>query len=112
MIGLLEYAVYVARKGARDSKQYLLGAVAIRNDGCIVHARNAASAFPSPRGHAEVRLMQKAGRHAVVYVARVRRDGGIVLARPCGTCIAIMRAHNVKRIYYTISEKEYGVIIL
>ena len=65
--------------------------------------------------HAEMDVVLKARnvtdlRGSKIFVARVRRDGDLALARPCEICQEILYSYGVKRAYYTISNNEYGVM--
>ena len=109
---LLKFAAHIAKK-KKDQRYFLVGAVAIRSDGAVVHATNSATKIPTPGAHAEARLMARAGTGSTVFVARaLRGTGELGLAKPCARCLSIMRSHKVKKVYYTISSKEYGVIKL
>jgi len=103
-------AVRAAKRENRDLRAYAIGAVAIRSDGAIVQSRNGAATYVNFRIHAEQRLMQKCDSNAVVFVARVRRNGELAIARPCVRCMAALKARRVKKCYYTIANNEYGVI--
>jgi tRNA(Arg) A34 adenosine deaminase TadA len=92
-----------------DLRTHRLGAVGVRSDGVLVGAYNAPAPDKTPLVHAEARLARKLDKGATVFVARVAKSG-IRLARPCASCQAILKAAEVERVYYTISEKEYGVI--
>lgn len=103
-----------------DPRNFWLGAVGIRADGVLVKARNGSlkptsPAVPGkhrePSIHAEVRLCRKLDLGAEAFVARVSRETGQwALAKPCSGCLSCLLAKGVKRIYYTISPNEYGVI--
>jgi len=101
-----------------DKRNFWLGAVAIRRDGCIVKAKNGAvmansmsnnsTAFPP--AHAEARCLKKAGRGAILFVARVnRKTKQLAMARPCHHCVKILYSYEVERCYFSISPNEYGV---
>lgn len=92
------------------TRQYRIGAVGIRRDGATVVSNNVPSRLQEPAAHAENRLCRKLDRGAIVYVVRLRRDGGLAMARPCGNCREIMKVRGVKRCYYSINNNEYGVI--
>lgn len=99
---MLELAVYHAERCTDDRKRFRLGAVGIRNDGVVVHARNSAAVLPSPNAHAEARLAPKLTPGSVVFVARVlRRDGALAMAKPCPHCLARLRAAGVAKVYFT-----------
>jgi tRNA(Arg) A34 adenosine deaminase TadA len=110
----LKKAIKHARRGMDDKRTFFVGAVGIRADGAVVHSRNAPTAIPTPCAHAEARLTRKLGNNAeVVFVARYARGvDGWAMARPCDDCMAIMLAHKVRKIVYTIAPNEYGVINL
>lgn len=101
-----------AKKNSIDKRSFRLGAVGIRSDGAITTSRNASSYDRFPQGHAEVRLSRKLDLGAIVFVARITRDGNWALARPCGNCMRTLIKRGVKRICYTIGPNEYGVINL
>jgi len=94
-----------------EERQWLLGAVGIRSDGAIVYAQNGNVAIPTRSAHAEYRLGKKLDKGSMVYVSRIRRDTNqFGLAKPCANCEKFLRSKGVKKVYYTISENEYGVM--
>lgn len=97
----------------RGKKTYLLAAVGIRSDGQMVQSVNGHSLSPTPPAHAEARLSRKLDKNATVFVARILlSDGSFAMAKPCQNCMRSLRSKKVKRVYYTISNNEYGVIDL
>ena len=103
-----------------DHRQYAIGAVGIRRDGVIVSARNLAAALknvhagernPFPKAHAEYRLIQKMGSGGVIFVCRVTKDGNLLLARPCKRCMDLCRHRRIERVYYSINNNEFGVVL-
>lgn len=108
---MLRLAAEVA-KHCRSKKTYRVGAVAVRNrDNVIVKAFNGMTIAPCGSAHAEARVLRKAGLEATLYVARVtRKDGTLVLARPCDKCFQLLKGYRIKRCVYSISENSYGVI--
>lgn len=124
MLELLRLAAEYSAPQSRGERIYLLGAVGVRNDGRMVHARNEAvldtftrekwgtfSIYKRfPEAHAEVRLTRKLGFNATVYVSRVMKGSkDLAMARPCEVCQGVLRAFRVKKVYYTISNNEWGV---
>jgi tRNA(Arg) A34 adenosine deaminase TadA len=97
-------------KGVR--RKYRLGAVGVRSDGVIVTANNLSCRRPTPYAHAEARLVRKLDFGSTVFVVRIQRNGTTVNARPCRDCEIAMRLRGVETCYYTISEKEWGVLHL
>ena len=102
-------AKIVAAKGA-DRRRYRLGAVGIRSDGAIVKSKNIPNKYPEPQAHAEARLAKKLDKNSIVYVVRIDANNRLTESRPCASCQRILRFKGVKRVYYSISETEYGVI--
>ena len=94
-----------------DERAFKLGVVAVRKDGVMVFTSNSVSQEPNRRAHAEWRAAGKIDYGSTVYVARVRLlNGEFALAKPCFACEKVLRSRKVKRIYYTISHNEYGVL--
>jgi hypothetical protein len=94
-----------------DERSFLLGSIGIRKDGALVKASNSSAETPNRLLHSEKKLSLKLDVGAIVYVARVRLDNGLYgLARPCFSCEKALRSKGVARVYYTISDREYGVI--
>jgi tRNA(Arg) A34 adenosine deaminase TadA len=112
MLTLLRLAAEIAVSSGDEARSFVLGAVAVRNrDGVIVRSTNGSAYFPYGPAHAEARVLKKAGKHAVIYVARVsRRDGKLTMSRPCSGCQELMKSLKVRKCFYTISENEYGII--
>jgi len=98
--------------GRKDKRKYRIGAAAIRHDGVIVQARNISTQRPTPTAHAEYRLTRKLDWGAIVYVVRVLSNGDLSMAKPCQKCMSKMKRHGVLRCYYSITDNEYGVVIL
>jgi len=115
---LLEAADLALPTNKYDLRSFWLGAVGIRRDGATVYARNGAVSFSSSvqminvnvNSHAETRLLRKLGKDGVIFVSRVlRKDRSLAMARPCPDCQQKIRAHRVKKVYYTINDSQYGV---
>jgi len=102
-----------------DQRSFHIGAVGIRNDGIIVASSNGRVELEqgNHRGyyaaaHAEARLCRKLDRGSVVFVVRAAKiDGSYKNSKPCKTCQNAMRKRGVEKVYYSITQNEYGVII-
>lgn len=123
MLRLLKQAALVAVPRSHsvvDHRAFYLGAVGVRGDGVLVSSQNGSvkmsetvgGGWSYPQAHAEYRCARKMDFNGIVYVARVRPDGCLAIARPCRDCQIAMAAKRVLRCYYTISDTEYGVIEL
>lgn len=97
----------------KDERRFCVGAVAERNDGCIVACANLSTrAQPMRENHAEFRLSGRLDRVRVVYVARTLAGGEWGLAKPCPSCRMALRARGVSTVYYTVGKGEYAVLSL
>ena len=105
----------------KDNRDYIISAVGIRSDGIIVHAVNGCACIDDihtrdnsfPAGHAEHRLSKKLDKGSTVFVCRISKSTGeYKMAKPCPHCERRLKASKVKRVFYTISNNEYGVIEL
>lgn len=103
-----------------DRRTHKLGAIGLRSDGALVCAangpvrpetRNGSTKAAIPSAHAEARVCRKLDYYATVFVVRMQ-PSGYGLARPCPHCERRLRKRRVKRVYYTISPSEYGVMEL
>lgn len=106
----LELACRIAAGACWQEKHFLLAAVAQREDGAIVTATNIRTQDRIHSAHAEYRALKKAGTGATLWVARIDRYGQWAMAKPCSKCESLIKNKRVKRVYYTISPNEYGVM--
>lgn len=113
----------IAKKVAQlrdDQRAFLFGAVGVRDDGIIVTSPNGCVVLNDndrrgyfPKCHAESRICRKLDKNSTVFVVRIGIiDGKFKNAKPCKTCENTMRTRGVVRVYYSISEYEYGTLIL
>lgn len=107
---LLEAAIVSRLK--QDDRRFFIGAIGIRADGTKVRACNGNPKEPTREHHCEYRLSRKLDRGSVVFVARTVAGGSGVLgvSRPCHNCEKALRSRGVARVYYTISDDEYGCL--
>lgn len=106
----LELARRAAKREEIDPRCHAHGGVGIRRDGAIVVSRNGYAQQKFPRSHAEQRVLRKCDLGSIVFVVRCRKNGEMGLSRPCDACNTALRVRGVKRVYYSISDSEYGVI--
>lgn len=92
-----------------DMRRHRVGCVIARCDGALVSARNGTSrAHRMPSGHAEARCARKADKNSTAYVARVRKDGTIGMARPCKSCQVRLKSRGVQVVFYTAGPNKWG----
>lgn len=99
-----EKAIKAAKVNRVDKRQYTLGAIALRADGCTVVGTNGSDSAPAPSAHAEIRCLKKAGLDSVLIVVRVRKDGSLAMAFPCETCRAYIKNKRVRKVWYSTPE--------
>lgn len=86
-------------------RRYLLGAIALRNDGALVRSRNSPCTQRTPEVHAEARLCTRLTPGTTVFVARAMRGIRCAgMAKPCTGCMNSMRSVGVSRVYFTTPE--------
>lgn len=99
-------AKFLAVKTATKSRhhRWRLGAVAVSAFGDLIAKPNLPRLFAKERGIcAETRLLQFLPKSSVksIYVARVRADGTLGLAKPCEECMRIILAKGITKIHFT-----------
>jgi tRNA(Arg) A34 adenosine deaminase TadA len=107
-------AAIIAQQGDAKNAQrrYPMGAVGIRNDGVVVGASNLCCTYKCPEAHAEYRTTKMLTPNSTVFVIRLNKAGDWMLAKPCNSCRRFMKNKGVIKVYYTISNGEYGVMVL
>lgn len=111
---LEQYFIQAAKRAlsgkiSRSGCYSLHGAIGVRADGAVVHARNNTCKFPTPSAHAETRLCRKLGRDApLVIVVRTNKQGRWMLSRPCQNCQRQLEYAGVRRILYTVGPGEWA----
>lgn len=104
----------IALKGDTNNiyRNHRLGAVGVRTDGVVVTANNIPCIQQDAHSHAEARLVRKLNCGSEIYVVRILRSNKLSNAHPCIKCQNAMRLRGIRRVYYSISDNEYGVIVL
>ena len=114
----------MARKAAlkkSDRREQRIGVVGLRKkDGVLVSSSNGCVLMSPtdthncyPLAHAEARIARKLDQGSVIFVCRIKKiNGEYGLAKPCPHCEKALTARGIRRVYYTISNKEYGVLDL
>lgn len=61
--------------------------------------------------HAEQDALSRCGdaKGSILYVARIGRSGNVGLAKPCVACQRKLIDSGVKRVYFSVSETEFGI---
>lgn len=94
-----------------DKRSFYLASIGIRGDGAMVKATNAPSQERSRYVHCEHRLAKKLDVGATVFVVRVKANGEFGMAKPCEDCQKILRFKGVKKVYYTVNNNEYKIMV-
>lgn len=107
----LESAINLARASlGRSGKAFTLAAVGVRADGANVVSVNGWNVDVEPKHHAEGRVVRKLDVGAVLYIARVKKDGTVAMAKPCPACQALLRSRRVSEVHFTIDEGSWGTM--
>lgn len=119
-----ELAANVAAQG--NFYNYKHGAVLVKGGSVINTAHNEcvhsklADRFKKHDGwgtrHAELNVClgidRKVTNDSDIYVVRISKQGEPRNSKPCAMCMDTMKFVGVRRVYYSISETQYGVINL
>ncbi len=109
----LESAINLARASlGRSGKAFTLAAVGVRTDGANIVSVNGWNVDVEPKHHAEGRAARKLDVGAVLYVARVRKDGTVAMAKPCPACQTLLKARRIFEVHFTIDEASWGSLNL
>lgn len=57
--------------------------------------------------HAETAVLIAYGhrcRNKDMFVVRVKRNGAVANARPCNTCMSMLKKYGIKTVYYTVDN--------
>ncbi|MEV6576485.1 hypothetical protein [Streptomyces sp. NPDC051577] len=96
------------KRAARSQCRYRVGAVLVKGSRVLGQASNLPRNSPwvdfkNATWHAEEALLRRfpAPQGAVLYVARIDKQGRPALARPCPRCQRVLTAHRVEVVHYT-----------
>ena len=116
--------------GGKTKKTFRLGAVILKKNQKIAYGFNSYKTHPTlkkytnfPYIHAETSAILLASRlnscgiensckGCIIYILRIKRNGEIGFAKPCATCLYLLRLAGIKRVYYTDSILLYRQITL
>jgi len=103
----LQRAAKLAAEDCQSNKNFFIGCIALRKDGAEVRSKNSMVKDPNINGHAEFKVLKKAGRGSILWVLKDGKTWAI--AKPCKRCQALIKNKGVTRVYYTIGPGEHGV---
>jgi deoxycytidylate deaminase len=102
----ISYAVEAAR--GSDCPTYLVGAALMKGNRLVAsdcnsfHKTNPRTTNLTRKVHAEFRVAnQRNLRGYTMYVARVRINGTIGMARPCPDCLRLLIGGGIREIWFT-----------
>lgn len=93
------------------------------NDYTREHPRHKFGEYKPTRGdsknykaslHAEISLIKKLKhdpQDLTFYIVRIDNNNQVALARPCKNCFRVFQKKGYRKILYSMSETEFGVII-
>ncbi len=112
---LAAYAVAISGIGAGGKTGYRLGSVIVNKKkieaakfNCLKSHPKLCKYYPYPYLHAEAYAILSLGLdnccNKTLYVVRVLRTGEWALAKPCNSCMSLIRDVGISEIYYSTSE--------
>lgn len=104
--------------GGRNHHAYRIGAVIVKGKTVVAARSNSYRENRYLRSwpkyiymHAELAAISSRGMEACdgtsLYVARVRRDGSLGMAKPCEHCQKLIAQVGIKRVYYTSADGNF-----
>jgi len=92
---------------ARSSAKIRMASVIVRGGSVIAWANNGSE----ENEHAELRALRRAPyeikRGDTIYVARLKFDGTLGMARPCAMCWAHIKDRNIKTIVWSTDDQTF-----
>ena len=109
-------------------KNFWLSAIGIRSDGVEVFSKNQATnvgVFKQEKlkthqkifcSHAECRVLRKMDFGGILFVTRIGKDFTnddftFKMARPCELCFQQIKSKKIEKVYYTINNDTYGILL-
>ncbi|MGH3799996.1 MAG: hypothetical protein ACRDTD_07685 [Pseudonocardiaceae bacterium] len=96
------------KRAARSECRYRVGAVLVKGSRVLGQSANLPRNSPwvdfkNATWHAEEALLRRfpPPQGAVLYVARIDKQGCPALARPCPRCQQVLAAHGIETVHYT-----------
>lgn len=117
MIDPKQLAIDTAMKSKHHKAK--VAAVLVKNNKIIAAKTNVGCKGQKPTPYlygtcAECRVLKNPPKCAILdstlYVARVKNDNTLGLAKPCPLCEAMIRNRKVKEVYYTTDENTWNHI--
>lgn len=118
----------IAKKQAKKSQfpKFRHGAVLVKGGSVISVSENKnqfcsfANRFVSHQGHGTIHaelgcvlgLDNSKTKDSVLYVVRLNNNNKLCMSRPCNMCQNVLRFVGIKKVFYSISEFEYGCLYL
>ena len=115
----------VAKEQAnRSSCNYRLGACVVKRRKVLGKACNAYKTHPETNKdpaflkglHAELGACLNTSRNQLegsdLFVVRILKNNSLALSRPCVICQEVLKRFGVSRVFYTMTNSEYGVLEL
>lgn len=127
MTGRIEKFFRIAKEAARNSEcHFRHGAVLAKSSRVLNVSGNInryckfADFHRTEDGHGTIHaeigailgISRSVLRSSDVYVIRINREGELMNSRPCDMCMTAMQHVGIKRVFYSITDSEFGVLNL
>ena len=117
----MQYAVRIAEANDTYNK-WKLGSVIIKGGSVLSVGQSRLNCHPGlcdfdqlgirerVSVHAEEDALKRCGnpKGAILYVARIGRNGYVGMAEPCARCKRMITQAGIKRVAYTINDHNFG----
>ena len=98
---------HVARLAERSDARIRMASIIARGGAILSWANNG----PNENEHAELRALKKIAyevkRGNTIYVARIKFDGSLGMARPCAMCWAHIKQRNIESIVWSTDHQTF-----
>jgi tRNA(adenine34) deaminase len=102
----MQYAIIEAKK-AQNKNEIPVGSIVVLNNKIIAKAHNQPISKNNPTAHAEILVLQKAGKKLQNY--RLNNTTLYVTLEPCAMCFGAISHARVKRIVFGAYDPKTGV---
>lgn len=103
--------------GGSHGNNFRIGAVLVDRNSILSAKVNSLKSSPGlvpfyryPHFHAEAAAIFAAGDRSIgsdLFVARVRRDNTLAMAKPCKGCQKLIKQYGIRNVYYSVEDGTY-----
>ena len=102
----MQYAIIEAKK-AQNKNEIPVGSIVVLNNKIIARAHNQSISKNDPTAHAEIQVLQKAGKKLKNY--RIKSATLYVTLEPCAMCLGAMSHARIDQVVFGAYDLKTGV---